>query len=454
MLKTRDNNYSSPLIFSDDQEEDLKNLSILSDVEISEVAKDNPDLLIFPQCLDYTSDDIEKNCIFSISNRKLTTTNIVGFIGVKGESKETELSIHSRFTDNEQDYFLHYMLQLVMSINIFDLEHSFTSDDPVFDLLKFLFPKFLNDALTQGLYKEYVTNSYNDSYVHGTVDVTSFIRLDVPFQGKIASKAREHSYDNSMTELIRHTIELLKTDAIGSAILSNNKETIDSVSIIERATPGYQKNNRMKVIDQNLKPKNHPYFTKYRVLQRICLQILRHDGIKYTASESKSKIYGVLFDVAWLWEEYINVIFREHKCNVIHPENKTGKKGLPLFVDNGHYVRYPDFYTKNRQFVMDAKYKRLKVENYGSASNSIDRDDMHQLITYMYMLKAETGIFLFPNETETSDNKVGVLSGYSGQIKTCSLCIPHDSKSYKDFTTSIRTHEKSFLSNVLNEISK
>ena len=100
---------------------------------------------------------------------------------------------------------------------------------------------------------------------------------------------------------------------------------------------------------------------------KICLQILRHESLKY--GQEKDKIYGILFDGAWLWEEYLNTIFVGHQLGITHAENKTGKNGIQLY-DGGKKCYYPDFYkqtqgdlTGDSSFVLDAKYKRLGVSS-------------------------------------------------------------------------------------------
>lgn len=50
-------------------------------------------------------------------------------------------------------------------------------------------------------------------------DVQGHIRMNIPFNGKVACKTREHIYDNFTTELIRHRIEFIKTSEFGSAVL-------------------------------------------------------------------------------------------------------------------------------------------------------------------------------------------------------------------------------------------
>ena len=82
-------------------------------------------------------------------------------------------------------------------------------------------------------------------------------------------------------------------------MLDNSRETIAEVT---RVTPTYKLTNRAKIIRLNqTKPLRHAYFREYRKLQELCLMIL--NGEKHGLGYQEKKIHGILFDVAWLWEE-------------------------------------------------------------------------------------------------------------------------------------------------------
>jgi 5-methylcytosine-specific restriction endonuclease McrBC regulatory subunit McrC len=382
MLKTRDNNNKEPL--SIENQDDIENLSQYAGKDIRDIVKENSDLLIFPRSLNGHHDDIDKNHIYTLSDNQLITGNIMGFIGVN----RTQLSIVSRFDTGENDFFPHYMLQKVFSLNIFNLETGYENNS-VWDFLHYLFPYFLNNAMRQGLYKTYIRNDYNNEKFKGTVNIKKHISQNMPFNGKIAYTVREHSFDNAVTQLIRHTIEYVRTFPLGNGILSSNNETSENVRVIMENTPRYNKNDRVKIISQNSKILNHPYFTNYAILQRICLQILRNK--KITFGENKNKIYGLLFDGAWLWEEYLNKVFIENNIGLHHPKNKERRGGDYLFKDGKRI--YPDFVKKKKtektaNYVGDAKYKHLDTE--------VDETDYYQLITYMYRYECDKGYMFFP----------------------------------------------------------
>lgn len=381
---------------------------------------DNPNLLVFPKDLHQYGDEISESKIISMNDDKIATGNIMGFVGVH----DTQLDIKSRFAkDDGQDFFLHYMLQKVFAINLFDIKHT-TERQQIFDFLLYMFPYFLKKALSQGLFKKYRRFEHNDANIRGSINISRHIRENIPFRGTVAYTTREHSYDNEITQLVRHTIEYIRSKPSGAIVLNNDLETKECVSQIVLATQTYNARERNKVINQNLRPISHPYYSKYTSLQKICLQILRHESLKY--GQEKDKIYGILFDGAWLWEEYLNAVFEEHHLVITHAKNKTHKNGIQIYAGSGYY--YPDFYRQtegdkegNNSFVLDAKYKRLgnavvRDEQDSNVKNrvSIGREDLFQMITYMHVLPAKKCALLYPLEQNENMNYEVVLSDARG----------------------------------------
>ena len=411
-------------------EEQWKDLSLIAGHTVKNLCDQDEtgmSLLIFPDRLDVYGDKISDSTIIDIQDNTISSGNLMGFVGCR----DTRLRIHSRFDIGENDYFMHYMLEKVFSVNMLDLKYS-TDTESVFDFVLFLFPFFLKKALSQGLYKEYMTYRHNDDRVRGVVEIARHIRLNIPFSGNVAYKTREHTADNDMMELIRHTIEYIRSKEFGVGILSHDEETKDNISSIVDATPTYEKNERQKVISRNLRAKIHPYYSEYESLRKLCIQILRQEEIKY--GKDDDTVYGVLFDGAWLWEEYLNTILEE--LDFEHPENKKGLGAIPLFTQK-YSPRYPDFY--NEIMVLDAKYKR-----YSEVSiTGIAREDLAQVISYMYIKKLPIGGFLVPGG-EFVRIECETLHGYGGNMFLLNLPIPQGMKSYGEFFERMTFFEKDF----------
>lgn len=204
-------------------------------------------------------------------------------------------------------------------------------------------------AITQGIYKQYKTQKYNDANVRGAIDVNRYIRYNKPFNGKVAYTTREYSYDNDITQLIRHTIEYIsKHKEGGTEILSIDTDTKEAVSQIISATPTYLSNELVAIINKNIRPLVHPYYSEYAPLQRLCLQILRHEELKY--GQEDDEIYGVLIDAAWLWEEYLDIVL---ESKYVHYKKNEGKR-FYLFENFQQII--PDFLSLDKSIVADAKY--------------------------------------------------------------------------------------------------
>ena len=418
------------------------NLRFISDTTISELTnKQGENLLIFPHCLNALNTDLEgKDTIFSLRGNKIYTSNYMGFIG-RGS---TEVSICSRFDDGENNYFMHYMLQKIFAVNLFDMKIS-KDNQSVWDFLIYLFPHFLKKAMRHGLYKKYQRNNYNDARVRGTLDVARHIKQNTPFTGKIAYSTREYSYDNKITQLIRHTIEYINCHKLGGRnVLQCDIETRQAVSQIKEATQTYTPSQRAKVVGQNLRVEYHPFFMEYSPLQKLCLNILRREKINF-GSSSDDKVYGLIFDGAWLWEEYLNTVLKP--LNFTHPQNRERRGRINLFTNN-RGESYPDFYKDG--IVLDAKYKLY------SEDESIDRGDLHQIITYMHCLPAKLGGLIYPMPPKDSEfesyKNYGILKGDGGNIYKLNMQIANYSNidEFKVFCSKMKESENRIQSTIVD----
>ena len=394
-------------------------------------------IFIFPNDLTHTPDLDKDQKIFETVNQKIKTGNVIGFLGYGQE----RLTISSRFSDESNDHFLHYLLQKVLNINLTSLDIGPSPEDKLYQLLIYLFPKYLQAALRKGLYKEYQRFFHNDSHVKGVLDVGNHLKKNLPFMGNIAYTTREFTYDNPLMQLIRHTIEYIKNQKSFGVLLDSNRENMTEIT---RVTPAYKLSDRAKIIRMNkIKLIRHAYFREYRKLQELCLMILNRE--KHGLGYQEQKIHGILFDVSWLWEEYIYTLLPK---GFVHPRNKDKTDGISVFSVGKRKV-YPDFYHKELKIVLDAKYKKLEDTEKG-----INREDLFQLISYSYILKAEKAGLVFPSKDKVVDNEIGKLAGYGALLKKLSIQIPQNASSYNEFCEMMESSEAIFKRNIDKEVGR
>ncbi|MBQ6054325.1 MAG: hypothetical protein IJL28_03405, partial [Prevotella sp.] len=102
--------------------------------------------------------------------------------------------------------------------------------------------------------------------------------------------------------------------------------------------------------------------------------------------------------------------------------------------------RYPDFYKYD--MVLDAKYKRyanMKLQH-------IDGDDLHQVITYMYILAAKQGGLIVPWPYSIKDYKPSpkTLNGYGGSMNIYGITVDTPVSSYKAYCQQMARYEQEF----------
>lgn len=335
-------------------------------------------VFVFPEIVKDAEDITRDQTILQGINDTYCSGNVMGFLGCGDE----RLIIESRFCGENEDYFFQYLLDRVLDFpNIVNLKSDSNQDNRMFNFLLFLFSYYLRNAMRKGLFKKYIRHSCNDGNVKGTIDIARHIKENTPFTGNVAYSQREFSYDNSLMELVRHTIEFIKGKPYGKNLLIKVK---DEVKLVINATPSYNVCNRQKIIDENQNNTiRHAYFKEYLALQRLCILILRYQ--KHQIGYGSRQIYGILFDGAWLWEEYVCSLIED---TFYHPMNKGGKGAQRLFDGNIGLI-YPDFISRNNEtrIIADAKYK--PIDNIGNR-------DYLQVLAYMFRFDAKTGYYLYP----------------------------------------------------------
>lgn len=397
-------------------------------------------IFVFPQMIKESDDLTREQMILQSCNEYYLTGNVMGFLGVGDE----RLVIESRFSRKGQDYFFQYLLEKVLELpNFINLSTSSNEDEKVLDLLAFLFPKYLNAAMRKGLFKAYKNNEYNNENVRGSIDIARHIKKNIPFVGNIAYSQREHSYDNYLTELIRHTIEVIKGKSYGNSLLVSVRHEVKQ--IID-ATPQFKPQERNKLIEVNKKNVvRHAYFHEYKTLQQLCILILQNQKNQF--GNGTKRVYGILFDGAWLWEEYVNTLVGDM---FYHPMNKAGSGAQRLFSDNVGLI-YPDFIgndSENR-IIADAKYKPV---------NNIGNKDYLQLLAYMFRFEAKRGFYLYPDSNNeepvvlnlktgsTYENNQGYRDDIS--VTKLGLVIPDTVKDYSEFKEALGKAEKQFVQRI------
>ncbi len=430
LLKIKDNTQAKQDNFSD-----IGNLiDKIADKTLEQLEREG--VFVFPEFVMDAEDITKEQMILQSINDTFRSGNVMGFLGCGDE----RLVIESRFCGEDEDFFFQYLLDRVLDFpNIVDLKSNADQNNRLFNFLLFLFPYYLKTAMRKGLFKRYVRNRYNDENVKGSIDIARHIEKNTPFIGNVAYSQREFSYDNHLMELVRHTIEFIKQKPYGNNLLIRVK---DEVQLVIQATQDYEPFDRQKIVYVNKKNTvRHAYFREYLALQRLCLLILQQQ--KHQIGSGSRQIYGILFDGAWLWEEYVSSLIEDA---FHHPMNKGRTGAQRLFGGNVGLI-YPDFISRDneRRIIADAKYK--PIDNIGNK-------DYLQILAYMFRFDAKAGYYLYPEAEGRDDLRLWMNKGSTYEANVTprddiyltkhGLKIPVDAENYEMFVALMKINEREF----------
>ncbi len=327
----------------------------------------------------------ERLSVFTLSQdeKYINTHNCMGVLRFRDKESEQSvlLQIKSRFDEGgDKQFFLTYLLNKVFG-GCFTDDPVPSDPDSMWDILvAFIFRRQLQHACEVGLFKQYRKFAHNNLRYRGKFNLDEHLKLNMPFLGKIAYTTKDITFDNPVNHLIRHA--MAKINKKWPWLLAGDNELVSLRHEFEQNTPSWQQGDAISCIHkkENASPIKHPFFADYyEPLRKLALSILHDEGASLYDSR-ENEVEGIIFDGAWLWEEYIATIL---PLGFTHCH--WGKEGMKVF-ESEEYTLYPDFWYKEKRIVFDTKYKRVNNR----------REDIHQVLAYMFLANSNCGGLIYP----------------------------------------------------------
>ena len=337
---------------------------------------------------------------------RLETSNLMGVLTFTDETGfSLTLQVESRFDKTKEQPFLLYMLEKVFDFSLADHGAESTGENWLNEILLLLaFMRALENAAKAGLYKKYERVKYNDLRFRGRLDFARHIRKNFPVQDKIAYSRREITFDHCVNHLIRSAAAALEKifPAYNNQKNDNSRQAVkdflrDLKTITPSWQPGQEAARRLLRHRDALEPVRHSYFAEtyeeLRILSRMILE--KETGTPY--GNTGGRVSGVLFDGAWLWEEYLATVLAEgwdeedkEFKEFIHATPLTQKGAIYTFYEDETKPmkggsNYPDFYWEKKRILLDAKY--MEGSNTGGTG---------QILVYLLLTGANRVGLIFP----------------------------------------------------------
>lgn len=153
----------------------------------------------------------------------------------------------------------------------------------------------------------------------------------------------------------------------------------------------------------------HPMYQSYKQTLAYAVLILTEKSAVFSKSDKQVEIKGYLFDIAQLFEMYLESILTHYLPNwLVSSQQKLTVYHGTFFERN----MYPDLVLTHIEtgkiMVFDAKFKRMRFDY-----RDLDRADFYQIHAYMsyYQQRLQVGGLLYP-----CDQLVDFTKCYSNQV--------------------------------------
>lgn len=389
----------------------------------------------------YKIDEIKslnKNQI--ISKSTFFTSHYIGFYSTTINNETVNIKIEPRFGEGIFNYLLSFAYGIYLPKGYSSSENN--KLDSLW-LISIMWKSMLEKALTKSqIPKEYQKQTKNLETYKGQLNISKHLKHNLFDKSKFYCDYRKLTMDTIINQTIRYTYKLLDKKGYGNLLkdiaeydqmLQSFGVKIKDISVNEIKNIRYSKLNIF-----------------YKKVMELSSLIIKNQSKSTNSKSSINDSFSYFLDISELWENYLLKLLQKNlpQYEIYSPNTKGG---ISLFEDGSREIR-PDIIIKRDDkivAVLDAKYKRYnKIGKYSDFDNAVSRDDLYQMVTYLYHYGNEKdeilGLFISP--IKESEEELKILKNNSKhKIGVINLNIEQFQEN-KDFSIkNIKEAEKIFI---------
>lgn len=376
---------------------------------------------------------------------ELTTSYYVGFYNTTIEGQQVSLTIIPRFGEKIANYLYANALGVYLTESTTSI-----SQDKFYNqwFLALLWMGALEGAIGKAhIPKSYVRESKNLTYFKGRLDVGKQILHNLTSPHKMYCQYPKLTHDTPINRTLCKVYKILRKENSplfspsiqGHFSMLNDFGVRDEISLREIENITYTPLNRayQKVIE----------------LSKI---IISQKGQSNTPLQTRSMGQGFFLDMSEIWEAYLyNKILSKLEGFEVENCNLEGGDRV-LSGGNDARVMRPDFKLMQNErikAIIDAKYKNV------DSMEKVSREDLYQMMSYMYRYDCDLGIFITPNN-EAKDIKfdsVKILNQKQGKILIFSFplqWLDNAVKEITDFHSEIQKLEENMRGMIIDKVKE
>ena len=289
-----------------------------------------------------------------------------------------------------------------LSVDINELLNSNILNNSLLDILAKVFSKKLLNELQKGLYREYVSKEEALSTIKGKILISKSIKENTINKNKMNCKYDEFTEDNLFNAILKRAISVIlfsiKNDDVKKElnIINNVLNDISDIYIPNNIILNY-KLNRM----------NNRFLECFTLAKLILL------NSSMDKSLGKENGFSILFEMNYLYEEYIAVLLKEicSDTNInVNDQEKSKYLLWNTLKERNEIALKPDIviYKDNKpKIIIDTKWKSATIDG----KEVYTQGDIYQMYAYITTYEeCQQCILLYPKTNENVKHSEWVLN--------------------------------------------
>lgn len=296
-----------------------------------------------------------------------------------------------------------------ISVNINEAIETSIVSQSLLDILAKIFTKKLLLELQKGLYLEYVTQEDSLNKIKGKVMLTQNAKVNYINKSKVYCRYDEFTENNTFNSILLRTTNLLLS-------VINNSNVKKELNIIKSILNDVDDIYIPLAMLENYKlNKNNERFKEAFILVKLIL-----NNSTMNKSIGRENGFSILFEMNYLYEEYIGILLKETIEDETTTVNTQEKSKYLLYNKNtgrNEIALKPDIviYKDNKpKIIIDTKWKSASIDGREIYSQS----DIYQMYAYITTYKeCEKCILLYPKVNEDVVHSTWELNNDFGDKK-------------------------------------
>lgn len=351
----------------------------------------------------YLKNNISSNVILYGYN-KIKIINYVGIISVGNLVIEILPKISLTNDEVKDREMLIFMLSKCkkLSVDINEIIRTNVINNTLLDILSKVYVDKLLKELQKGLYFEYVYQENSLNKIKGKVMLTQNIKKNAMNKSRVYCKYDEFTENNMFNGILKkatdYLVGLVRDNRIRNEIniIRNILGDVDDIFISQDTLMNFKINR-----------KNERFKESFTLAKLILL------NSSMDKSVGKDNGFSILFEMNYLYEEYIGILIKEVLEDTIITVNTQEKSKYLLInaINNRNEVALkPDiviYESHDAKVIIDTKWKAAAIENREVYSQS----DIYQMYAYITTYQScGKCILLYPKINKDYNHSVWKLN--------------------------------------------